>query len=977
MKIIHSFLILALLFSVNVFSQKDYNQYVNPFVGTGGHGHTYPGAVYPFGMMQLSPDTRLTGWDGCSGYHYSDSIVYGFSHTHLSGTGVSDYGDLLIKPFTDASLDIPQYITDKNFSSQFLHRDEQASPGYYSVYLPNDAISVNLTTTQRCGMHQYTFNSENHNKVLLDLAHRDQVIYSKLQFVNDSEIVGVRYSKAWAQNQKFYFVIRLSKPIQHKFLYVNDTLLPDQKFAIGTNIKAILYVPPMTENLSIKVGISATGIDGARKNLDAEMPDWDFNAYKNAAEEAWNKELGKIDYQHPSQEKMRIFYTSLYHTMIVPNLFMDVDSMYLGRDFEVHKSETGDYYTVFSLWDTYRAYHPLMTLIDRKRTLDFVYTFEKQYKEGGLLPVWEFASNETFCMIGYHSVPVIADAIAKGIVPDTTTMEVMLEAMTYSATRPQLGLEELMKYGYIPADKESESVSKTLEYAYDDWCIAQTAALIGNEEVFKTYINRAQSYKNIYDPETGFFRPKMNGAFVKPFDPREVNFNFTEANAWQYTFYTPQDIQGYINLLGGDQAFIDKLDTLFMGSSMTTGRDQADITGLIGQYAHGNEPSHHMAYLYAYAGQPWKTQEYCHQILNEMYDDAPDGLSGNEDCGQMSAWYVLSSMGLYPVNPADGYFVFGSPLMQSAKLNLENGNKFTITCENYGENNMYIQSVKLNGSEYPYSYIHYDDIMAGGNLVFEMSDKPNKEFASHQNYRPISSIQNNPSIPVPYFEYDKKTFSKKTKLSIHKNFDGFLQYKIGESGNWNAYKKPLKIKESSNIFARISFTDDFFGPTASCRLIKIDQDLKVKLYQKYSSQYTAGGPNGLVDSQRGAADFRTGGWQGYQGIDFGAEVDLGKKKTISKLTLGCLQEARSWIWLPKYVEFSYSIDGENFISLGKVEHNIDDHKLDAVLHDFVLEFDPIEAKYIKVFAKNYGTIPEWHLGAGYESYIFVDEIIIE
>ncbi|PLW92383.1 MAG: glycosyl hydrolase family 92 [Marinilabiliales bacterium] len=970
-------LIFSLLISVSGYSQKDFNQYVNPFVGTGGHGHTYPGAVYPFGMMQLSPDTRLTGWDGCSGYHYSDSVLYGFSHTHLSGTGVSDYGDLLIKPFADASLDIDEYITDKKFSSEFSHKGEHASPGYYSVYLPNDAINVNLTTTARCGMHQYTFNPENHNKVLLDLEHRDQVIYSKLQFVNDSEIVGVRYSKAWAQNQKFYFVLRLSEPIQHKFLYVNDTLMNGPNFAIGTDVKAILYVPQGLENLTIKVGISATGIEGARKNLEAEMPGWDFNEYKSATEEAWNKELGKIDYTHPSQEKMRIFYTSLYHTMIVPNLFMDVDSMYLGRDFEVHKSEKGDYYTVFSLWDTYRAYHPLMTLIDRKRTLDFIYTFEKQYKEGGLLPVWEFASNETFCMIGYHSVPVIADAIAKGIVPDRETMDIMLEAMIHSSTRPHHGLDALMEYGYISSDQESESVSKTLEYAYDDWCIAQTAAILGDEEVFNTYIDRAQAFKNIYDPETGFFRPKANGAFVKPFDPREVNFNFTEANAWQYTFYVPQDVQGYINLLGGDAQFIEKLDSLFMGCSKTTGRNQADITGLIGQYAHGNEPSHHMAYLYAYAGQPWRTQDYCHQILNNMYADAPDGLSGNEDCGQMSAWYVLSSLGLYPVNPADGYFVFGSPQLQRATINLENGNKFTISCTNYGENNKYIASVMLNGSEYPYSYIHYDDIFKGGNLVFTMSDKPNREFASTQGYRPVSAISNNQIIPVPYFEFDKQTFNKKTKLEIHKNFDGALQYKICENGEWKFYKKPLKIKESSIVFARIHFTDELVGPETSCKLIKIDQDLKVQLLSEYNSQYTAGGSHGLVDYQRGGSDFRTGGWQGYLGTDFGAIVDLGKKKTISKITLSALQEARSWIWLPTYVEFYYSVDGETFTSLGKLEHDVSDRILDAKLYEFVMEFDAVEARYIKVFGKNYGIIPDWHLGAGNRSWIFVDEIIIE
>ena len=972
-----SLLILNLLILGNpIFSQTNYIDYVNPFVGTGGHGHTYPGAVYPFGMMQLSPDTRLEGWDGCSGYHYSDSILYGFSHTHLSGTGVSDYGDLLIKPFSDAMIEVPQEIYTLKTSSAFDHRDEEASPGYYSVWMKDDAISASLSTTPRCGMHLYTMNKENNNKILIDLKHRDEVTYSKLQFVNDSEIVGLRYSKAWAENQKFYFIIRLSEPIKHKFLYVDDNLLIDANTAIGTNVKAILFLPANTENISLKVGISACGIEGARKNLDEEIPGWNFNDVKSAAEDAWNKELSKIEYHHPETVKMNVFYTSLYHCMIVPNLFMDVDSMYLGRDFKTHKSEKGNYYTVFSLWDTYRAYHPLMTIIDRERSRDFIHTFQAQYEQANLLPVWEFASNETYCMIGYHSVPLIADAIAKGIITDENEIKILLEAMINSATRPQFGLDDYMESGYISADNESESVSKTLEYAFDDWCIAQTAAKIDEYEIFENYIRRAQSFKNLYDPESGFFRPKMNGAFIKPFDPCEVNFNFTEANAWQYTFYVPQDIQGYIKLLGGDKQFTTKLDSLFLGSSQTTGRDQADITGLIGQYAHGNEPSHHMLYLYAYAGESWKTQDLSNRILNEMYSNTPDGLSGNEDCGQMSAWYVLSAMGLYPVNPADGYFVFGSPQMDKAVINLENGNTFTILCENNSSANKYIQSVELNGSKYPYSYIHYDDIMDGATLIFNMGPDANKEFGTKDIYRPESAIIENQIIPVPYFDYDKKTFSKKTRLSINSISNANIEYKLDENSEWEKYEKTLKIKESTTVHARLRTANNQLSPISSCTLIKIASKRKVELLQQYNPQYTAGGPEGLIDYQRGNLNFRTGGWQGYQGSDFSMIMDLGKKQEIHKLTLGCLQEARSWIWLPSSVEFYHSKDGKKFTLLGKVEHQVSDKMLSAVLHDFVLEFNPIKTRFIKVFAKSYGTIPVWHMAKGFDSYIFVDEVIV-
>lgn len=968
------FFITMLIQLLPTHAQTDYSQYVNPFIGTGGHGHTYPGAVYPFGMMQLSPDTRLDGWDGCGGYHYSDSIIYGFSHTHLSGTGVSDYGDLLIKPFSDAATSPYATLGKLKTTSRFSHRDEYASPGYYSVHFPDDQIQVSLTTTARCGMHFYTFGHETRNKILIDLEHRDEVTYSKLTFENDSTISGVRFSKAWAVNQKFYFVIRLSEPVRHKYLYLNDTLQQGVSSVIGTDLKAILFLPDTCSHLLLKVGISATSIEGARKNLDTEIPTWNFNQTKEETRKAWNDELGKIDFRNPDLNTKMIFYSALYHTMIVPNLYEDVDRQYLGRDFEIHKAAGYDVYTVFSLWDTYRGYHPLMSIIDRGRTRDWVLGFLGQYQQANLLPIWEFASNETFCMIGNHSIPVIADAIMKGLIENPDTQRLLLDAMVKTSEVKRAGMEHYMNKGYIPADKESESVSKTLEYAFDDWCVAMTAKHLGDSATYRRFIKRAQSYKNLYNPLNGFHQPKANGSFLSPFDPREVTFHYTEANGWQYNFYVPQDISGYMALLGSEKRFTDLLDTMFMSKAETTGRDQADITGLIGQYAHGNEPSHHMAYLYAYAGQSWKTQQRCHEIMNNLYFNAPDGLSGNEDCGQMSAWYVLNALGFYPVNPADGIFIFGSPQCDESTIRLENGNSFTIKTVNRSKDSPYIQSIRLNGQPYTRSYITYNDLMKGGVLEFTMGPQPQTSFGSALVDRPVSKISAESLTPAPFALLSEgKVFEKKNTISLVSPVNAPMEYQILPDESWKPYRKPISVKTTSWIQFR------HCGSTQNemVQVVRRNTGRSVTLFQTYNTQYTGGGDQALVDGERGGADFRTGGWQGYQHTDVTFVVDLGKAKKVESVALSCLQEANSWIWMPRYAEFWYSTDNEHFIYLGKVTHEVPEKVLTPLLYELRLRFPAIEARYIKVFAKQYGTIPEWHLGKGGQSWIFVDEIVVE
>ena len=669
--------------------------YVNPFIGTGGHGHNFPGPTVPFGMVQLSPDTRLEGWDGCSGYHFTDSVVYGFSHTHLSGTGCSDYGDILFMPTTGVVKYDNGYKSGvgNGYSSRFSKSTEKASPGYYSVMLSDYKVKVELSATCRVGFHKYTFPASKQSNIIVDLLHRDEVIDSKLRIVSPTEIEGFRRSKEWADDQHVYFVARFSKPFTKAGLALDEKIQEGVSELSGKNVKAAFtFTTTNNEVIYVKVGISGVSIEGARKNLDAEIQGWDFQKTVQDARNLWSKELSKIEVEGGSKKQLSAFYTALYHTMIQPNVYMDVDGQYRGRDLKIHKADNFTNYTVFSLWDTYRACHPLYALIDQKRTNDFINTFLVQYEQGGLLPVWELSGNETNCMIGYHSIPVIVDAYMKGI--RGYDADKIFDAMKASAESDQFGLSAYKKYGYIPSGAEKEDVSRTLEYAYDDWCISLFAKDLGRKADYERYIKRAQYYKNVFDPSTGYMRAKRNGSFISPFDPFEVNGHYTEANSWQYSFAVQQDITGLLNLQGGKDKFAAKLDALFSAKEETTGKVQSDISGLIGQYAHGNEPSHHMAYLYNYAEQAWKTQEKINFIQNNFYTDQPDGLIGNEDCGQMSAWLVMSAMGFYSVTPGSDYYVIGTPQFKKVTIHLENGRTFTVKANGVSEKNFYIQSAK-------------------------------------------------------------------------------------------------------------------------------------------------------------------------------------------------------------------------------------------------------------------------------------------
>ena len=941
--------------------------FVNPFIGTGGHGHTYPGATMPFGMMQLSPDTRLDGWDGCSGYHYSDDEIYGFSHTHLSGTGVSDYGDILLMPTNLAILNNGAN-GEKGYKSKFSHKNEVAQPGYYKVHLEDTNIDVELTVSKRSGMHKYQYPFPKNQVLILDLEHRDELNSFKISILNEKEISGFRYSKAWATDQRLFYHIEFSHPVK-------DAL---RDYEVAPTKESFEFVNPNNEPVFIKIGISAVDEQGAKQNLEQEIGNKSFEEIKKEAHQTWEQQLGKIVIEADDLNNKTNFYTALYHTMLAPNLYQDVDGRYRGMDLNIHKTKDFEYYTVFSLWDTYRAAHPLYTIIEQERTNDFINTFLAKYDEGGIMPIWDLAANYTGCMIGYHAVPVIADAYLKGI--RNYDAEKALEAMKHSATRDKLGLDSYKNIGFIPVDKESESVSKTLEYAYDDWTIAEMANSMGKKEDYKTFLERAQNYKNVFDPTTKFMRGRFRNKWFAPFDPYEVNFNYTEANSWQYSFYVPQDITGFINLLGGKNILEEQLDKLFVAENKTSGREQVDITGLIGQYAHGNEPSHHMAYLYNFVNKPYKTQEKTRQILTELYTNSPDGVSGNEDCGQMSAWYVFSSLGFYPVTPGSNQYIIGSPLFDKATIHLENGKTFTIEAKNNSKENKYIQSVKLNGSNYEYSFINHTDIMNGGNLVFKMTNKPTS-WGTNVAFIPSTEIKDHIIISAPFIAKGDIAFKGSTEVvleSAQKNVDIF--YRLGLTGVFKKYSEPFSIDDfiSLSIYSQKGgqkssvITTDFY---------KIDPNIKIKLQTSYANQYNAGGDNALIDGILGTKDFRTGTWQGYWNEDVIATVDLGKTSVENgSVEVNFLEDQKSWIFLPSELECLVSTDGVKYNSIGNYSINNTQQNDIIKTKEYTFNYSSsLKVRYVKLIAKKLGELPTWHLGYPHDgrSWLFIDEIQIK
>jgi predicted alpha-1,2-mannosidase len=740
-------------------SYENLVQYVKPIIGTQRMGHTYPGATVPFGMVQLSPETDTAGYElngkynpkvyeYCAGYQYEDKTIVGFSHTHFSGTGHSDLGDFLIMP-TVGALKLNPGTADKpgsGYRSAFSHANEVSAANYYKVKLDESNIIAEMTTSTRVGFHQYTFPKSDQSHVILDLMagiynYPDKTVWTYVKLLNDSTLVGYRQTNGWARTRNLYFAMAFSKKFfQHGFkkydkrqtyggFWGKFNQTKNFPEIAGKQIRANFdFKTEKGEKIKIKFALSGVSMDGAMANMQAEIPGWDFEKVKKDGQQQWETELEKITVTG-STERKQDFYTAMYHTMINPTIYMDVDGQYKGLDQNVHKAEGFTNYTTFSLWDTYRALHPLFNIIQPQRNADMIKSMLVHFDQSPekMLPVWSNSANENWCMSGYHSVSVLADAVVKGNAPFDAN-KALMAAVTTARTRSYEGIGEYIDKGYVPDEKTGVSVSNTLEYAYDDWAIAQMAKKLGNTEIYNEFIKRSENYKNVYDPKSGFMRPKKaDGTFRAKFDPLStINEGFIEGNSWNYTLFAPQDPEGLIKLMGGDKRFVGYLDSLFtMNLPDKYFAETEDITrdGIIGNYVHGNEPSHHVAYLYNWTDKPWKTQERIRMILPRMYKPTPDGLGGNDDTGQMSAWYIFSSIGFYPMAPGSPEYAIGSPAINSAVVQVGNGKTFNVVVKNQSEKNVYVQKMTLNGKPYTSLSINHDDIMKGGELVFYMSSK--------------------------------------------------------------------------------------------------------------------------------------------------------------------------------------------------------------------------------------------------------------
>lgn len=738
-----------LTIATNGLAQKDYSKsegmlrYVDPFIGSGYHGHVFVGTSVPFGMVQLGPSNIHKGWDWCSAYHHSDSILIGFSHTHLSGTGCTDLGDILIMPLNE--IRTPRGNQDNisdGYATKYSHANEVARPEYYSLLLDRYNIKAELTATDRVGFHRYTYPQGKSASILIDLreGNGSNAYDSYIRQVDDYTVEGYRYVRGWSPSRKVYFVLKSDKKIEKFTAYDDNTPKPWKQLKVES-VKSVLTFGDVKE-VKIKVALSSVSCENAMMNLQTELPHWDFDKVVKASSDRWNEQLAKLEVESDDEAAKRVFYTAHYHTMIAPTLFCDVNGEYRGMNDMIYTDPKKANYATLSLWDTYRALHPLMTITQAERVDDIVNSMLSIYRQQDKLPIWPLMSGETNQMPGYSSVPVIADAYLKGF--SGFDAEEAFRAMVATATyERQNGVPYVMDRGYIPADKIHEATSIAMEYAVDDWGIAAMAKKMGKTADYETFAKRAMYYKNYFDSSIKFIRPKLeDGSWRTPYDPaRSIHGvgDFCEGNGWQYTFFVPQDPYGLIGLFGGNKPFVEKLDQFFTNNDSMGEGASSDITGLIGQYAHGNEPSHHVAYLYVYAGAQWKTAEKVRYIMDEFYTDKPDGIIGNEDCGQMSAWYLLSAMGFYQVNPSDGVLVFGSPRFDKVTAKVRGGKTFTVEAENNSKENIYIQKVYLNGKLYPKTYITYNDIVSGGNLKFVMGKRPNKKWASNKSALPVVS----------------------------------------------------------------------------------------------------------------------------------------------------------------------------------------------------------------------------------------------
>ena len=811
-----------------------YVDFVDPFIGTDGRGHTFPGACLPFGMVQLSPDTGSTKENGFIGYQYSDNTLYGFSHTHLSGSSLEDqdYGDILLMP-TVGRINLKpgsSENTESGYISKFSHENEEASPGYYRVWLEDYGIDVQLTATLRAGFHRYTFPQTEEANVIVDLNSGDTVQESSVKIASATEIEGTRRSTGWAKDQVVHFVAVFSKPFVEYGCAAGDSVQDGLKESKGRDIRTyVRFVAEEKEDILVKVGISAVSIEGARKNLNAEIEGWDFEKIRKQASEQWNRILGKIRVEGRNKELKRIFYTALYHSLLCPHIFSDVDGYFRGMDLKVHFTDESEIYSLFPLWETFRAKFPLFTILEPERTEQFIRTFLLHYEYGGFLPRGELAGNDTGHKIAYHAIPIIVDAYIKGI--RNYDGEKIYAAMKLSSSQDHLGLRDYIELGYFPAGREKESVSKTLEYAYDGWCLAQMAKALEKETDYERFIRRAQTYKNIFDPKQKFMRAKENASWIVPFDPLEVNAFYTDANAWQYSFFVPHDVEGLIRLMGGKIKFSEKLDQAFSLDYPPTGWKGAERTETIGLYRHEHPSGHHMPYLFNFVNQPWITQQKIWEVMHTLYSSQPDGLCGNEGYGQLSAWYVLSALGFYPVCPGREEYIIGTPLFPKVSIDTGGGKTFVVRAKNISPYNVYIQKAELNGQNFELSYLKHTDLLNGGELLLTMGGSPNKEWGTRSEDIPRSAIQENVVLPLPFVRLGEKSFRDSTQIVLEVfGKDTNICYTLDgrEPTRQSAvYTGPFYITEST-ILKMFAVQEELLrSPTVTVRFYKREENLEM------------------------------------------------------------------------------------------------------------------------------------------------------
>ncbi len=978
--------------------------WVDPFIGTGGHGHTFPGATRPFGMVQLSPDTGTSGWDRCSGYHASDSTLLGFSHTHLSGTGIADYGDILLLPFTGEIAWEPGAPEDPDggYRTRFRHETERAAPGYYRVHLDDDAIDVELTATPRVGAHRYHAAATESLRVLVDLIHGlgpDRVVESWLRVASATSWAAHRRSAGWAADQRVFAVAEFSRPVVSVRIRVGDEEVLAAPAALlgrvrhGDAVRAVFTFAPSAEPLVVEVALSPVGAEGARANLDAEGSGFDFDRVRREADAAWERALGRIRVSGGSDRDRRVFHTALYHTMIAPNLYSDVDGRTRTMDGRVTSFDR-PHYTVFSLWDTFRALHPLHALLDPERAADFVRALLAGDAATGRLPIWSLAANETGTMIGDHAVSVIADAMAKGIPIEDPAAA--LDACVRACDARDRGRDLLDALGYIPCDREPESVSKLLEYAYDDWCVSAMARRVADAgspsdrarriRVADAFAARASAPWTSFDPESRFMRPRtLAGRWLEPFDPRfdlTRRRHYTEANAWQYTWFVPHDVAGLIDRMGGDAAFVARLDSLFAAPPVTGEHTAPDVTGLIGQYAHGNEPSHHVAFLYAYAGAPHRTEAIVGEILDTLHDDTRAGLPGNEDCGQMSAWIVFAMLGLYPVCPGQPTYVTCTPRFDRAEIRFGPGGTgegsdtrrpFVIEA---GGDGAYVRDASLGGRPFRRTVLTHAEITGGGTLRVTRGREPDLSRGREPDDRPPSPAPADVTMP-PVIVAEAESFvdSLRVTLDTPPGTDAFVTLDGTAPGPpATRHTGPLALVEDTLVRARAVEPGARPSRTVWRRFVRVPGRQIVEITHPYSELYTAGGDRGLVDGLSGSTDYADGRWQGYEHHDLDVLVDLEAPTPIHSITLGCLQDVGVWIFLPEFVDVALSQDGAIFTDVAHVTHTEPQDRRDVFTHEFRADFDGREARYVRVRARNVGTCPAWHRGAGRPCWVFADEV---